>query len=85
MKFKSRPLQAVTPMPLPAPQPPAPVVQVDNAEVAEVLARQNDQFIKLNQCLAQLADSMQPGVMTVTVTEWTDKGRIKTIKITKEK
>jgi len=62
----------------------APVtVNTDNRATVDALQRQADQMQQLQGVLAEIADKMTPGVLNVTVTEWTAMGRIKSIKITR--
>jgi hypothetical protein len=69
----------------PEPQRPAEVVvRVDNTEVASAVQRQNEQLVQLNTAISALAAKIEKDdVITVSVTEWTDTGRIKTVRITK--
>jgi hypothetical protein len=77
--------------PEPAPAPTAPPVHVhapvtvhtDNRATVDALQRQADQLQQLQGVLAEIADKMTPGVLVVTVTEWTSMGRIKELKITR--
>lgn len=91
-----RPLQQVAqPAPVveqrpdpPASAPPihvhAPVtVHTDNRATVDALQSQATQMVALQAALQQLADKMTPGVLNVTVTEWTPMGRIKSLRITR--
>lgn len=79
--------------PVPAPVViPAPEVVVDTAPVAELIARQQEQInalaARMDEGIAQLTEAvrrLEPGQgFSVTVTEWNNQGRIKTLKIVKE-
>lgn len=85
---------AVAPPPEPRKPDPAPAappvhvhapvtVHTDNRATVDALQRQADQLQQLQEVLGQIADKMTPGVLVVTVTEWTSMGRIKQLKITR--
>lgn len=78
-----------------APPPPAPqpvVVQLDNSQLAMQVAELQQQVLditlRVDSAITSLADAVQklnPGQsFTVTVTDWTPHGRIRTVKIVKE-
>lgn len=91
MRFKPRPVpapQPEPPKPVEAPKSapvvvPAPVVNLDNRAVAASITAQNENLAQLKDAIDQLAAKMEHGTITVTVTEWTSFGRIKSLKITK--
>lgn len=91
------PREEPRPMPMMPPPAPAPVVpevkvSVDNSYVTALIEKQQEQInalaARMDEGIMQLTEAvrrLEPGQgFSVTVTEWNNQGRIKTLKIVKE-
>ena len=86
------PSRKIQPFPSATPAPSAVNITVDNsrleATVADVQRQMLELSIRMDQTIVELATAvskLNPGTgFSVTVTEWNQQGRIKTLKIVKE-